>query len=205
MIEIMRLHLFMGFVAALALGLAASALETGQHAPAFKTVDWKGNPIELAQFQGRKNVLLVFSRYISCAWCQMFIIDLHKNRAEIEKTNTEVLIVVNSMPEVVKEYQPPRDFAFDLLPDKDMNLYRLYGVKLEDRRMTGNVFWQTLRFVRYLGNYNYVKGGLEGDHYQPPACFIIGLDGRVKWQHLGRDVADNPKVDEVLGELKKLK
>jgi len=200
----MNLKIIIGSAAVMAFGLAALALETGQRAPDFKATDWKGKPLELAQFQGRKNVLLVFSRYISCAWCQMFIIDLHKKRAEIAKTGTQVLIITNSAPEVTKAYQPPRDFSFDLLPDQDMALYRLYGVKIEDRKMTGNVFWQTLRFAKYLGDYDYVKGGLEGDHYQAPACFIIGRDGKINWQHLGRDVADNPKVEEILRQLQKL-
>jgi len=188
---------------AIIFGLRANALEPGHLAPEFKAVDWRGQPVELSQFRGQKQVLLVFSRYISCAWCQMFIIDLSKKSKELEKAGAEVLIVVNSPPEVVKKYKPPKDFTFDLIPDPDLALYRLYGVKLEDNKMTGNVFWQTVRFAKYLLNYDYVKGGLAGDHYQPPACFIIGTDGMVKYVHLGKDVADNPKVDEILEKLKK--
>jgi peroxiredoxin len=187
----------------LAAGLAL-ALNLGQQAPNFKAMDWKGKNLELAQFHGRQNVLLVFSRYIGCAWCQMFIIDLSKKQAEIAATNTRVLIVTNSEPEVVKQYQPPKDFSFDLIPDRDQKLYELYQVKMEDTKMTGNVFWQTVRFVKYLGDYNWVSRGLEGDHYQPPACFIIGKDGRIKYIHVGTDVADNPKTDEIVKELKKL-
>lgn len=182
----------------------AIALDVGQTAPEFKAIDWKGKNISLAQYQGKQNVLLVFSRYIGCAWCQMFIIDLNKVRAEIEAAGTKVLIVTNSEPNVVRQYQPPKDFSFDLVPDPGQKLYALYGIKIEDKKMTGNVFWQTVRFVKYLGDYNWVDQGLEGDHYQPPACFIIGKDGRIKYTHLGKDVADNPKTDEIIKELKKL-
>lgn len=181
----------------------AFASQLGQPAPNFKAIDWKGKQVELQQFHGKQNVLLVFSRYIACAWCQMFIINLSKKSKEIAATDTEVLIVTNSAPEVVKAYKPPKDFSFNLIPDTDQKLYQIYGVKMEDQKMTGNVFWQTVRFVKYLGSYDYVKGGLEGSHYQPPACFVIGKDGKIKWEHLGKDVADNPSVDEILAELKK--
>ena len=188
----------------LATGLAF-ALGLGQQAPDFKATDWKGKNIELSQFHGKQNVLLVFSRYIGCAWCQMFIIDLSKKQAEIAATNTRVLIVTNSEPEVVKGYKPPKDFSFDLIPDRELKLYELYNIKMEDKKMTGNVFWQTVRFVTYLGDYNWVDRGLEGDHFQPPACFIIGKDGKIKYLHVGKDVADNPKTDEIIKELKNLK
>jgi len=187
--------------------LAGSALGLSIGAPAldFKAEDWKGKEIQLSRNFGKQNVLLVFSRYIGCSWCQMFIIDLHHNRQEIGKTNTTVIIVNLSEKAVLDKYQAPADFSFDFIPDPERKIYELYGVKMDERKMTGNIFWQSLRFLKYLGRYEYVDQGLEGAHYQPPACFIIGKDGRIKAAHLGKDLADNPKVETILEELKKLK
>ncbi len=187
------------------LSSGAPALEVGEPAPCFRMEDRNGKQIELAGYQGRKNVLLVFSRYIGCSWCQMFIIDLHKHRDQIMDTGAEVIIISNSAKDVIKGYNPPEDFAFTLVPDRDMKLYELYGVRMENRDMTGNVWLQSLRFLRYLGDYDWVKDGLEGDHYQPPVCMIVGKDGKIKYKHVGRDVADNPRVDDIIQELTKLK
>ncbi len=183
---------------------SALALNLGALAPDFKVMDWKGKEIQLSQNFGKQNVLLVFSRYIGCSWCQMFMIDLHNRRKEIAQTNTQVIIINLSEKAVLEKYQAPSDFSFDLVPDPARKLYALYGVKMDEKKMTGNIFWQSLRFLKYLGKYEYVDQGLEGEHYQPPACFIIGKDGRIKAAHLGKDLADNPKVETILEELKKL-
>ena len=37
-------------------------VEVDSVAPAFRTEDFKGEPVDLAQFQGRERVLLVFNR-----------------------------------------------------------------------------------------------------------------------------------------------
>ena len=183
---------------------AALALAIGAPAPDFKVADWKGKEVKLSEHIGKQNVLLVFSRYIGCSYCQMFIIDLHNKREEIAATNTKVLIVNLSPKETLDKYSPPKDFSFDLIPDPERKLYELYGVKMEQGQVTGNVFWQSLRFLTYLGRYEYVDKGLEGAHAQPPAVFVIGKDGKVKAEHIGKDMADNPKVDMIVGELKKL-
>jgi len=180
------------------------ALAVQEIAPDFKAEDWKGNQIQLSENFGKQNVLLVFSRYIGCSWCQMFIIDLHNHRKKIAETNTRVIILNLSEKEVLKQYKPAPDFSFDLIPDPERKIYQLYGVKIDQKKITGNILWQSLRFLKYLGNYEYVDRGLEGAHYQAPACFIIGKDGKIKKMHLGKDMADNPKVETILSELQNL-
>jgi peroxiredoxin len=52
------------------------AAGAGKEAPDFKVRDIYGEEIELKSFKGKKNILLFFSRYIGCSWCQMFVIDI---------------------------------------------------------------------------------------------------------------------------------
>jgi len=193
------------FFSILIIASQVHALETGDAAPGFLARDREGKTIELSSYLGDRNVLLVFSRYIGCSWCQMFIIDLHHNREKIKGTGAEVIIISNSTKDVMEGYNPPEDFSFILIPDREMRLYELYGLKMEKRGYTGNVIWQSIRFLGYLVDYDWVKGGLEGEHYQPPACMIIGKDGRIKYIHIGKDVADNPRIELIVEELRKLK
>lgn len=183
---------------------AVLAVSIGDLAPDFRAEDWRGKQIQLSDILKNQNVLLVFSRYIGCSWCQMFIIDLHNRRKDIAETNTKVIILNLSPKDVLAKYNAPEDFQFDLLPDPERKIYELYGVKLDERKITGNVLWQSIRFLKYLGGYKYVSQGLNGAHYQAPACFIIGRDGKIKAMHLGKDIADNPKVDLIISELRKL-
>jgi len=183
---------------------AVLAVSIGDFARDFRAEDWRGKQIQLSEIVKNQNVLLIFSRYIGCSWCQMFIIELHNRRKDIADTNTKVIILNLSPKDVLAKYDSPEDFQFDLVPDPERKIYELYGVKLDERKITGNVLWQSIRFLKYLGGYKYVSQGLDGPHYQAPACFIIGRDGKIKAMHLGKDVADNPKVDLIISELQKL-
>jgi peroxiredoxin len=173
-------------------------VSVSQPAPVFKKPDVKGKVVDLESYRGRKNVLLVFSRYIGCSWCQMFIIDLIGKAEAIAKTDTEVIIITNSNERVAKRYKPPRDFPFIIVPDPKMGIYKQYGVKMKGKLFTWNVFKKSLIFVKYLPKYRWVKGGLKGEHYQPPACFVIDKFLIVRYAHVGKDLADNPNAANIL-------
>jgi peroxiredoxin len=184
---------------------SGKGISVGDKAPDFKVRDWKGKDVSLSENLGKRNVLLVFSRYIGCSWCQMFIIDLHRHRKEIADLNTRVIIFNLSENEVLRKYEAPEGFDFELVADPERNIYEVYGVKIDEKKMSGNILWQSVRFIKYIGRYKFVEGGLEGAHYQPHCVFIIGKDGRIRSQHIGKDVADYVKAETILQELKELK
>ena len=177
----------------------------GRPAPTFTKPDIAGVAVNLESYRGR-NVLLVLSRYIGCSWCQMFIIDLLNHADDLAKENVDVIIVTSSDAAIAGRYEPPRDFPFRLVPDPGMEIYKLYGVRMKSRGFTWNVFKKSASFVKYLPRYDWVKGGLAGPHLQPPACFAIDAAGVIRYEHIGKDVADNPvagKLVEIFEEINK--
>jgi len=183
--------------------LIVSALLAGQQAPSFSKPDIKGKPVNLESYRG-KNVLLVLSRYIGCSYCQMFIVDLANHAEDLARVKAEVIIVTSSDAETAARYEPPRDFPFLLVPDPDMDIYKMYGVKMKARGFTWNVLKKSVMFVKYLAKYDWVKHGLSGPHLQPPACFVIDPAGVIRYSHIGRDIADNPDAEKLVKIIEEL-
>ena len=44
----------------------------------------------------------------------------------------------------------------------------------------------------------HMHGKFEGDEFQIPASFLLGLDGQVLYAHYGRDISDFGSIDELL-------
>lgn len=180
------------------------ALQIGSEAPDFKVTDIYGESLQLSSYRGKQNVLIFFSRYIGCSWCQMFIIDIKRNFEKLKKLNTEVIVITESKEEVLKKYAPPRDEAFlRMVSDPEKKIYKLYGVDKQGRWFNAKVITASIRFVKYLKDYKYVKDSLKGDSLQAPACFVIGKDGRIKYAYLSESIADHPDIEVILDLLER--
>ena len=53
--------------------------------------------------------------------------------------------------------------------------------------------------TRSYGVYN-----LLGDRVSAPAVFIVGKDGAILWQYVGKHIGDRPSTREVLGRVSDL-
>lgn len=174
------------------------AVNAGMEAPDFKVKDIYGEPVELSSYRGKKNILIFFSRYIGCSWCQMYIIEIMRKREKFEELNTEVLVVTESEEEVLKKYAPPKEKAFiRMISDPDKKLYRLYDVDKKGKWFAIPVITESLKFLKYLSEYKWIKGGLKGDSFQIPACVIIGKDGRIKYYYRSENIAQHPDLREI--------
>lgn len=175
------------------------ALEKGMEAPDFKVKDIYGDTVELSSYKGKQNVLIFFSRYIGCSWCQMFIIDIKRNSQKLKEHDTEVIVITESKEDVLKKYAPPKNEAFlKMVSDPEKRLYKLYGVDKHGSWFNARVITNSLRFLKYLKDYKYVKDSLKGDPLQAPACFVIGKDGKIKYSYLSESIADHPDIDEIM-------
>jgi len=179
--------------------LLVMAVGAGKEAPDFKVRDIYGEEIELKSFKGKKNILLFFSRYIGCSWCQMFVIDIMRNEEKLKSLDTEVIVITESEEEVLKRFAPPKEKCFlRMVSDPEKKLYKLYGVDIKGKIFTGKVITESIRFLKYIKDYRWIKGGLKGDSRQAPACFVIGKDGVIKFSFLGEGIADHPSIDEII-------
>jgi len=73
-------------------GVAAADVKVGQEAPDFTVTSDKG-PLTLSSFEGKSNVVLIFSRANWCPFCTAHITAMNKQYSEFKKAGAEVVVI----------------------------------------------------------------------------------------------------------------
>ncbi|MBT7767699.1 MAG: peroxiredoxin family protein [Bdellovibrionales bacterium] len=139
----------------------------------FSGQTWKGEPINLSQYKGKK-IWLAFFRYSSCPLCNLRISEMITNYEKWQQKNLEILAVFQSGPDNIKRYVGKQEPPFTIIADPEQKLYELYKV--------GNDYkgFASLNVMK-LGTQAMLKGFLpgviEGDPSRIPADFLINEIG----------------------------
>jgi peroxiredoxin len=141
-----------------------------------------GQIVNLADFQGHKNVVLVFLRGFSgsiCVGCSTQTIALSRAKDEFIARDTQVILVypgnADSVPAFLKAVQNLADSNFDLP----------YPVLLDVGLRAVTAFM--------------IEGSLAN-----PTSMIIDKAGKVRWVYEGDGATDRPTIPTLLSELDKL-
>lgn len=141
--------------------------------------DRNGKKVDLADFRGRKNLVLVFTRgfdHSHCPYCSTQTSRLIANYPHFADRDAEVLVVfpgdASYVAEFVERSRAPyganKDVPFPILLDEE------------------------LKAVDQLG----IRGNLA-----KPATYIVDKKGQVRYAYVGRSTADRPSVKALLDQL----
>ena len=158
--------------------------------------DWKGSDVSLAGLRAAGPVVLIFLRYTGCPICQLRIAELTRDHARFADAGARVAVVVENSAESVRRYAGAREFPFVLLPDPGRELYRAYGV--EKGGIAATLAPKVIARLLQATFAGHRHGKFEGTETQVPADFVIDGDGRVRFAHYGRHVADSAATEELL-------
>jgi len=174
-------------------------LKTGDFAPLFTAADALGREFSLADYNGKKNVVLVFLRYAGCPLCQMALGAMKASYNEFESKDAVVAAFIQSPRERLAEAGDVSEFPFHIIPDPEEHIYRIYGVGSTNilGLANPNVLIRGLKATAK----GYKQGKMEGNLWQLPADFIVGKDGRLTLARIGKDVSDNLPVSELLSSI----
>ncbi len=138
-----------------------------------------------------KPVLLVFLRHFGCIFCREALDDLSKMKNELDKTNTQLVMVHMAENQIAEKYFDKFGIKEVLhISDKECNLYKQFGL------MRGT-FSQLFGFKTWLrGAQETLKRGTNygqqlGDGFQMPGVFVI-YKGEVKASFIHKIVSDKP-------------
>lgn len=144
-------------------------------------VSGDGEDFRLDQFQGRKNVLLVFMRGFSgeiCPFCTTQTSRLIRNYSEIAKRNVEVLLVYPGPRERFADFQKAStmelansNFPFPVLFDEDLAAVEKLGI------------------------------GADLAH---PSTFILNKRGSIQLAYVGSNPSDRPSIKAIMSKLDSL-
>lgn len=140
--------------------------------------DTKGQTVEIAQFKGKKHVVLVFTRGYAgslCPFCSAQTSRLLANYAEFSKRDTEVLVVfpgpteqLDEFVKRVKQEASGKELAFPMLLDKEFKAVEKLGIRSDLAK---------------------------------PSTYIVDKSGQVRFAYVGATTVDRPSVKALLNQL----
>ena len=150
--------------------------EVGDTAPTFSLLDTSNQKVSLADYAGKKNILLTFNRGKLWPVCAPQLVQLLKpNYNRITDLDTEVIAISPWPVAENKAFKQEHKLPFPYLADLGAEVIRQYDV----------LDFQPLPKVSF---------------------FLIDKAGKIHWRstHSGGDPNDLPQIDELLAGLKKI-
>ncbi len=118
-------------------------LTVGQKAPNFTGNDQDGNPVNLADFKGKK-VVLYFYPKDNTPGCTAQACNLRDNYQELQNKGYEILGVSIDNEKSHQKFIQKQNLPFILIADTDKKINELYGV-WKEKSMYGRTYMGTVR------------------------------------------------------------
>ncbi|MDH5234493.1 MAG: redoxin domain-containing protein [Gemmatimonadota bacterium] len=146
----------------------------GSAAPDFTLDATSGSKVSLAEFRGRRDVLLAFFPLAFTSTCTAELCAISDDYGTFTRLGVEVIPISVDSVATLKEYRAKYHLGVELASDFRRDVSRAYGTLNEER------------------------------FYSNRAYFLIDREGRVRWRHVetaNRDKRDNA---ELFAEIEKL-
>ncbi|GAC1360903.1 MAG: peroxiredoxin [Herpetosiphon sp.] len=109
-----------------------STLQVGDPAPDFILVNTNLQPVQLANFHGRKNVVLLFYSSAFSSVCSVQLPQYEADAMIFNTVNTELLAISTDSPFAAREFARQLGLHFQLLSDQQRAASAAYGVLREE-------------------------------------------------------------------------
>lgn len=138
-------------------------------APDFSASDTEDSKIQLSDYIGKKNVMLVFNRGFTWPYCRKHMAQLRQDYQQFVSRNTEIIAIG---PEGAKEFTQwwhEHQMPFTGIADSEHIIAKMYG--------------QQVKLIK-LG--------------RMPASLLIDKMGQIRYTHFGESMADIPESQQIL-------
>ncbi|MCE9539715.1 MAG: peroxiredoxin family protein [Bacteroidetes bacterium] len=112
--------------------LLGSRIATGKAAPVFELPDQEGSLVSLAEYVGKRNLLLIFVRGDWCPGCHMMLRTYERERKKFQTKDILVLAIGPDPVGVNREMVVKLDLDFKVLSDAGQRTAMQYGVQLAE-------------------------------------------------------------------------
>jgi thioredoxin-dependent peroxiredoxin len=128
-------------------------LSLGSVAPDFSLVSEKGDTIHLADFKGKKSIVLIFYPGDQTPGCTRQLCAIRDDYSQFEQKNAIVFGVNPAGKDSHKKFIEKQHYQFSLLIDEGQKVAELYGAK-------GLMVKRTVVVIDTKGNIAYYKQGM---------------------------------------------
>lgn len=141
--------------------LVTSMLEAGQRAPIFSLPDADMESVDLAQFLGRKTIVLYFYPKDGSPGCTLEAVDFTEMEADFARLGAVVIGVSADDCLTHAEFRDANGISIELLADPEGEVCRQYGV-WQERESNGMRRGSVLRATFVIDKQGVVRHALYG-------------------------------------------
>lgn len=152
----------------------------------------------------QKYTFVIFLRYFGCTSCQIDMIDLAAAYNDFKAKDAQVLVALQSRPDIAGAGSEKFDLPFDIICDPDAKIYKLYQVESAGSKeglLNLELADAAARFsakVERRQALGLEHGEYEGDEYQLPGYFLMDSQMNLIAQHRAKSIGDMPLAEEYL-------
>lgn len=148
----------------------------------------------------RKPTFILFLRYLGCTTCQLDIQQLKNEYHRFVEKGAQVLVVLQSKPEVIAADIQKDDLPFEIICDPGQLLYKQFEINVAKNKL-GMASMGTIKKINAAKKAGFTHGAYEGEELQLPAVFLLSDHGKVEYAKYATHLADMPNHDEMLALL----
>jgi peroxiredoxin len=175
-------------------GLAKSALQVGNVAPAIVLRNAKGETVDVRTLLKRGPVIVTFYRGGWCPYCNLELKAFQKLLPEIKAAGASLVAISPERPDDTQPTAEKNALTFEVLSDVGQKIGRAFGLVY--------VFSDELKSA-YQGFGRNIPAINGSDEWALPisATYVIGRDGRIIYAYTDADYRDRADPEEVLKSL----
>ena len=121
-------------------GRHSELMGVGQAAPAFAAIDGRGQQVNLADYTGKRSVVLVFYVKDNTPVCTQQLCAVRDNYSRFVGEDVAVLGVNPGDAKSHEEFAAENQLPFPLVVDKEMTIAKAYGCEGENGRIERTVY-----------------------------------------------------------------
>ena len=99
----------------------------GRPAPLFSLTSVQGEPVELAAYRGRRNVVVRFSRGFTCPFCRVYMDDMRDGWELLQAADAQIIQVGPNLLQSARIFLGHSPTPYPFVCDPDKRLFAVYG------------------------------------------------------------------------------
>jgi len=100
----------------------------GQPAPLFSLTSVQGEPVELAAYRGRRNVVVWFSRGFTCPFCRVYMDGMRGGYELLRAADAEIIQVGPNLLQSARIFFGHSPTPYPFVCDPEKRLFAVYGL-----------------------------------------------------------------------------
>ncbi len=158
---------------------------------------------KFSEYAQGKKTFVVFLRYYGCTVCRL---DLHiyaQRMKEFEEKGAQLMVVLQSAPNLVKEEAPVGTFPYELACDPSQAVYKQFEIEpaKSKLKLIGGGLFKAVKKMNAAKKFGFAHGEYEGNEQQLPAMVLVDENGVITFSHYAQNLVDMPSVEEMLAKI----